>query len=93
MNPSNGDSWRVHFTSAAKIDAKKLSRSHLKDKTEHLLSVIREDPFKQPPPFEQLIGDLKGAYSRRINIQHRLVYQVLTETRSIKILRMWSHYE
>ena len=93
MNPSNGDSWRVYFTSTAKIDAKKLSRSHLKDNTEHLLNVIREDPFNQPPPFEQLIGDLKGAYSRRINIQHRLVYQVLTETQSVKILRMWSHYE
>jgi toxin YoeB len=93
MNPSNGDSWRAYFTPAAKIDAKKLSRSHLKDKVEHLLNVIREDPFKQPPPFEQLIGDLKGAYSRRVNVQYRLVYQVLTETRSIKILRMWSHYE
>ena len=93
MSPSNGDSWRIYFTSAAKIDAKKLSRSQLRGKTEHLLSVIGEDPFKQPPPFEQLIGDLKGACSRRINIQHRLVYQVFTETRSIKILRMWSHYE
>jgi toxin YoeB len=93
MNQSNGDSWRVYFTSAAKIDAKKLSRSNLKDKTEHLLNVIRKDPSKQPPPFEKLMGDLKGAYSRRINIQHRLVYQVLTETRSIKVLRMLSHYE
>ena len=93
MNPSSGENWRIYFTLAAKIDAKKLNRSLLKDKAEHLLNVIREDPFKQPPPFEQLIGDLKGAYSRRINIQHRLVYQVLTETQSVKILRMWSHYE
>ena len=93
MNPSNGKSWRIYFTSAAKIDAKKLTRSHLNDKAEHLLNVIQEDPFKQPPPFEQLIGDLKGAYSRRINIQHRLVYQIFTETQSIKILRMWSLYE
>jgi len=93
MNSSNGKAWKVYFTSTAKIDAKKLSRSHLRSKAEHLLNVIREDPFKQPPPFEQLVGDLKGAYSRRINIQHRLVYQVLTETQSVKILRMWSHYE
>ena len=93
MNPSNGKAWSVYFTSAAKIDAKKLSRSHLRIKAVHLLNVIREGPFKQPSLFEQLIGDLKGAYSRRINIQHRLVYQVLTETQSVKILRMWSHYE
>ena len=93
MTPSNGKAWKVYFTSAAKIDAKKLSRSHLRSKAERLLNVIREDPLKQPPPFEQLIGDLKGAYSRRINIQHRLVYQVLAENQLVKILRMWSHYE
>ena len=93
MNPSNGETWRVYFTSAAKIDAKKLSRSQLRSKAEQLLNIIQEDPFKQPPPFEKLIGDLKGAYSRRINIQHRLVYQVLAENQSVKILRMWSHYE
>ena len=93
MNPSNGETWRVYFTSAAKVDAKKLSRSQLRNKAEHLLNVIREDPFEQPPPFEQLIGDLKGAYLRRINIQHRLVYQVLTQTQSVKILRLWSHDE
>ena len=85
MNPSNDEIWRIYFTSAAKIDAKKLSPPHLRNKAEHLLNVIREDPFKRPPPFEQLIGDSKGAYSRRINIQHRLVYQVLTETQSVKI--------
>ena len=93
MKPSNGESGGLYFTLAAKVNAKKLSRSHLRSKAEHLLNVIREDPFKQPPPFEQLIGDLKGAYSRRINIQHGLVYQVLTETQSVKILRMRSHYE
>ena len=93
MNPSNGESWRIYYTSGAKIDAKKLNRPLLQDNTEHLLNVIREDSFKQPPPFEQLIGDLKGPRSRRINIQHRLVYQVLAETRSLKILRMWRHYE
>jgi len=86
-------SWRLVYTKQAQRDAKKLSSSGLKPKAEELLAIIAENPYQKPPPFEKLVGDLAGAYSRRINIQHRLVYQVLDEDCVVKILRMWSHYE
>lgn len=86
-------SWRLVFTKQAQKDAKKLASSGLKPKAQELLTVLAEDPFQKPPLFEKLVGDLSGAYSRRINIQHRLVYQVLEEDRIVKVLRMWSHYE
>jgi toxin YoeB len=86
-------SWRVVFTRQAQKDAKKLEASGLKPKAQELLAILAEDPFRKPPPFETLVGDLAGAYSRRINIQHRLVYQVLEEARVVKVLRLWSHYE
>lgn len=85
--------WRLVFTRQAQKDARKLSSSGLKHKAEFLLEVLREDPFKSPPRFEKLVGDLEGAYSRRINVQHRLVYQVLVEERIVKVLRLWTHYE
>lgn len=85
--------WRVVFTRQAAKDAEKLGRSGLKPKAEYLLSVLREDPYRTPPPFEKLLGDLRGAFSRRINVQHRLVYQVLDDERTVKVLRMWTHYE
>ncbi|HVT04107.1 MAG TPA: Txe/YoeB family addiction module toxin [Thermoanaerobaculia bacterium] len=85
--------WQVVFTSQAAKDAKKLSRSGLKPKAEILLEVLRQDPFQNPPPFEKLVGDLSGAFSRRINIHHRIVYQVLRKERVVKVLRMWTHYE
>ena len=86
-------SWRVVYAKQAQRDAKKLNASGLRPKAEQLLSILSEDPYRNPPPFEKLIGDLAGAYSRRINIQHRLVYQVLDDTRTVKVLRLWSHYE
>lgn len=85
--------WRVVFTKQARKDAKKLAASGLKPKAQELLEVLAEDPFRKPPPFEKLVGDLAGAYSRRINIQHRLIYQVLEEEHVVKVLRLWSHYE
>ncbi|MBW3672163.1 MAG: Txe/YoeB family addiction module toxin [Acidobacteria bacterium] len=85
--------WRLVFTRQAAKDAKKISRSGLKGKVEALLDILREDPFQSPPPFEKLRGDLSGACSRRINIQHRLVYQVLEDQRVVKVIRMWTHYE
>ena len=85
--------WRVYFTKQAKKDARKLAAANLKDKAKYLLDVIEENPYTNPPPYEKLVGDLSGAYSRRINIQHRLVYQVLDEQKAIKVLRLWSHYE
>ncbi|MFZ2490863.1 MAG: Txe/YoeB family addiction module toxin [Thermoanaerobaculia bacterium] len=85
--------WRLVFTPQAAKDAKKLRRSGLKPKAEALLQILGNDPFQSPPPFEKLVGDLAGAYSRRINIQHRLVYQVLRRERIVKVLRMWTHYE
>ena len=85
--------WRLVYTRQAQNDAMKLASSGLKPKAEALLAILAEDPFRRPPPFEKLVGDLAGAYSRRINIQHRLVYQVLEEERIVKILRLWSHYE
>jgi len=86
-------SWRVVYTRHAQKDAKKIAQSNLKKKTIELISLLEQDPFQNPPQFEKLVGDLEGAYSRRINIQHRLVYQVLTEERIVKVLRMWTHYE
>lgn len=86
-------SWQLVFTKQAQKDAKKLSASGLRPKAETLLEILSKDPFQQPPPFEKLIGDLAGAYSRRINIQHRLVYQVLRDIKAVKVIRMWTHYE
>ncbi len=86
-------SWRLVYTKQAQKDAKKLTSSGLKPKAQELLTILAENPFQRPPPFEKLVGDLAGAYSRRINIQHRLVYQVLEEDRVVKVLRLWSHYE
>ena len=87
------DPWQLVYTRQALKDAKKLSASSLRDKAEELLEILREDPFRNPPRFEKLVGDLAGAYSRRINIQHRLVYQLLEEERTVKVLRVWTHYE
>jgi toxin YoeB len=87
------DPWRLAFTRQAQKDAKNLSSAGLRKKAEKLLEILREDPFRNPPGYEKLVGDLAGAYSRRINIQHRLVYEVLEEERVVKILRMWTHYE
>lgn len=85
--------WRLVFTRQAAKDAKKLSAAGLRRKAEALLAILKEDPFRQPPPYEKLVGDLDGAYSRRINIQHRLVYQVLKDLRTVKVIRLWTHYE
>lgn len=85
--------WKLVYTKQAQKDAKKLASSGLKPKAQKLLALIAEDPYRKPPPFEKLIGDLAGAYSRRINIQHRSVYQVLEDEQVVKILRLWSHYE
>ena len=85
-------SWQLVFTKQAQKDAKKLSAAGLRPKAEELLDILKKNPFKQPPPFEKLVGDLSGAYSRRINIQHRLVYQVLEDEQLVKVLRLWSHY-
>lgn len=85
--------YRVLFTKQAQKDAQKIAASGLRDKVEILLSLIAENPFKNPPPYEKLVGDLSGAYSRRINIQHRLIYQVYVDEKAIKVIRMWTHYE
>ncbi len=85
--------WTLYYTKQSKKDAKKLSAANLKNKAQDLLSIIEENPYANPPPYEKLVGDLSGAYSRRINIQHRIVYQVLENEKAIKILRLWSHYE
>ena len=85
--------WKVVYTRAAQKDARKLAAAGLRAKAEELLTILADDPFRSPPPFEKLVGDLAGALSRRINIQHRLVYQVLPEIRTVKVLRMWTHYE
>jgi len=85
--------WQLVFTKQAQKDAKKLSKSGLRPQAEELLRILSQNPFTQPPAFEKLVGDLEGAYSRRINVQHRLVYQVLKEERIVKIMRMWTHYE
>ncbi len=86
-------SWTLYYTRQAQKDAKKISSSNLCDKVEVLLVILEKDPFQTPPPFEKLEGDLAGAYSRRINIQRRLVYQVIKEQKAVKVLRMWTHYE
>jgi Txe/YoeB family toxin of toxin-antitoxin system len=86
-------SWQVVYSKHALKDAKKLVAAGLKNKTLELLAVIAADPFQNPPPYEKLVGDLAGAYSRRINIQHRLVYEVFPKERVVRVLRMWSHYE
>jgi toxin YoeB len=86
-------SWRLVFTRQAKKDAKRLAASNLRPKAEQLLAILREDPRRSPPPFEMLVGELKGACSRRINIKHRLVYQILDKQKTVKVIRMWSHYE
>jgi Txe/YoeB family toxin of toxin-antitoxin system len=86
-------SWQLVYTKQAQKDAEKLAAAGLKEKAKMLLGVVADNPFQNPPPYEKLVGDLTGAYSRRINIQHRLVYQVLQEERVVKILRLWSHYE
>ena len=85
--------WQVVFAKHALKDAKKLAASGLKPKALELLTILERDPFQNPPPYEKLVGDLAGAYSRRINIQHRLVYEVFTEARTVRVLRMWTHYE
>jgi toxin YoeB len=86
-------SWSVVFAKHAVKDARKIAAAGLKDKAQGLLDVLRDDPFQNPPPFEKLVGDLEGAYSRRINIQHRLVYEVFKAERTVRVLRMWTHYE
>ena len=85
--------WQLIFTKDALKDAPKLSRAGLKPRAEHLLAILEKNPFQNPPPYEKLLGDLEGAYSRRINIQHRLIYQVLKDKKIVKILRLWTHYE
>lgn len=85
--------WTLVYTKQAQKDAKKLASTGLKPKAQELLILIAEDPFHKPPPYEKPVGDLAGVYSRRINIQHRLVYQVLEDERVVKVLRLWSHYE
>ena len=85
--------WRLAFTRQAQKDARKLAAAGLKPKAEELLRLISEDPFQTPPPFHKLVGDLAGSYSRRTNIQHRLVYQVLEKELVVKVLRLWTHYE
>ena len=86
-------SWQLVFTKQAQKDAKKLSSAGLRPKAEALLEVLRKNPFQTPPPYEKLVGDLAGAYSRRINIQHRLVYQVLSGIKTVKVIRLWTHYK
>jgi Txe/YoeB family toxin of toxin-antitoxin system len=85
--------WRLLYTKQAQKDAKHLAAAGLKPRAQELLDVLADDPFRSPPSFEKLVGDLRGAYSRRINIQHRLVYQILTDEHAVKVLRMWTHYE
>jgi len=86
-------SWKLVYAKAAQKDAKKLAASGLKPKAMELLAILERDPLQNPPPFEKLVGDLAGAYSRRITIQHRLVYQIFPEERTVRVLRMWTHYE
>ena len=85
--------WTLVYTQQAQKDAKKLASTHLKSKAQKLLELVAKNPYQNPPPCEKLVGDLAGAYSRRINIQHRLVYQVLESMKTVKVLRMWTHYE
>ena len=85
--------WQLVFTKQAQKDAKKIALSGLKPQAERILEILKENPFKTPPPYEKPVGDLTGAFSRRINIQHRLVYQVLEDIKTVKVIRMWTHYE
>ena len=86
-------SCQIVFTKQAQKDAKKLSGSGLRAKTEKLIQILRDNPYQTPPPYEKLVGDVAGAYSRRINIQHRLVYQIIEDKKTVKIIRMWTHYD
>ena len=86
-------SWQIVFTRQAQKDAKKLAAAGLKEKAEILLGILRDNPFQVPPSYEKLVGDLEGAYSRRINIHHRLVYEVFKDIKTVKVIRMWTHYE
>ena len=86
-------SWRLVYTKQAKKDAKKLSHSGLKPQAKRLIDILKEDPYSTPPPYEKLVGDLAGACSRRINIQHRIVYQIIDDIKTVKVIRMWTHYE
>lgn len=86
-------SWKLVYTKQAQKDAKKLSAAGLRAKAEVILEILKKNPYQTPPSFEKLVGDLKGAYSRRINIQHRLVYQVIKRYKTVKVIRMWTHYE
>ena len=85
--------WRLVYTKQAQKDAKRIAQSGLKPTTVRLLEILQKNPYQNPPPYEKLVGDLSGAYSRRINMQHRLVYQVLEDIKTVKIIRMWTHYE
>lgn len=85
--------WKIVYIQQARKDAKKLARAGFREKAEALLEILAKNPFQNPPPYEKLLGDLTGAYSRRINIQHRLVYQVLEKEKVVKVIRMWTHYE
>jgi len=85
--------WKLKYTKQAQKDAKKLTAAGFKPKAETILKILEIDPFQTPPPFEKLVGDLSGAYARRINIQHRIVYQILEEEKIVKVIRMWTHYE
>ena len=85
--------WRLVFTKQGQKDAKKIAHSGLKPQAERLLDILKENPYKNPPPYEKLLGDLNDAYSRRINIQHRVVYQILDDIKTVKVIRMWTHYE
>ncbi|MFA4843138.1 MAG: Txe/YoeB family addiction module toxin [Candidatus Omnitrophota bacterium] len=86
-------SWTLIYTRQAQKDAKKLSAAGLRDKAEAILKILENNPFQNPPPFEKLVGDLKGAYSRRISLQHRMIYQVIKHRKIVKVIRMWTHYE
>ncbi len=86
-------SWRIVFTKQAQKDAKKLSGSGLRSKAEKIIEILHRNPYQVPPPYEKLVGDLAGAYSRRLNIQHRIVYQAMDDEKTVKIIRMWTHYE
>lgn len=85
--------WKIVYTTQARKDAKKLQAAGLRSKAELLLGILQSNPYQTPPPYEKLLGDLTGAYSRRINIQHRLVYQIIPQVRTVKVIRMWTHYE
>jgi len=90
---TNDATWRIVYTKQAQKDAARIARANLRRKADALLEILRRDPFGTPPRFEKLVGDLEGAYSRRINVQHRMVYQVLEKERTVKVIRMWTHYE